>query len=192
MKKRIYILKSEYHNLLKIGVSDDPTKRAKTIKTVSGLNIEVAYVTSFIFNFDLIERKIHLHFKDYHHSGEWFNVDLNTAIEYIESIHSEFLIDENFTTIDEELASEIAIRYCASLPPNAKKKSKYIYVDSNYVYYVKVYYMPSYRIIRFLNYKMALDYVKKYSYLMLEWNKEDKKCNNSYNSLVSQVNRFYF
>lgn len=83
----IYIIREEGKGRLKIGISNNPENRLKTLQTGSAEDLTLLYTSLVCSNAMDIEANVHEHFKDYHVRGEWFREDLSLIdiIRYLES-----------------------------------------------------------------------------------------------------------
>jgi hypothetical protein len=86
LSKHIYIFENKMYPIIKIGMSDNPKSRIKTVQTNSGFPLEIAYQSEPILNPAIIEKLIHLELKEFRTKGEWFELDIQTAIIKIEEI----------------------------------------------------------------------------------------------------------
>lgn len=91
--KSIYVIHNSKVGIVKLGVSNNVNSRISTIKCSSGMNVDLLYVTSPIYNYDEIESKIHSEFEENRGIGEWFHIDPNEAIEYLLMIKHNFKVD---------------------------------------------------------------------------------------------------
>ena len=78
--KQLYLIQDEATGLSKIGISSDPSRRAKQV----GVDSKVIA----IFKEAYLEKRLHRFFSEKHIKGEWFeNIDteeIEKAISYIE------------------------------------------------------------------------------------------------------------
>lgn len=83
----IYIIREEGKGRLKIGISNNPEKRLKTLQTGSAEDLTLLYTSLVCSNSLEIETNVHEHFKEYLVRGEWFSSDLEPIqiIKYLES-----------------------------------------------------------------------------------------------------------
>jgi len=75
-KRYLYVLKNELGRY-KIGVAIDVEKRVKSLEISSGSKIDIVYKFNSRGNFEL---KLHKHFKNKRHIGEWFLLDDNDLL----------------------------------------------------------------------------------------------------------------
>ena len=98
----VYIIREEGNKRFKIGVSNNPDKRLKTLQTGNPEDLTLLYTSLVCSNSFEIETYVHEHFKDYLLRGEWFDpsLDIKEVIVYLESqryvLESEF--DLSFDT----------------------------------------------------------------------------------------------
>lgn len=83
----IYIISTAKHEdgPVKIGISDNPDKRLKQIQTGYPEKIEIKHLEEFKTRkktFEL-ERLLHKDFSIYRSHGEWFNMTVKEAINYL-------------------------------------------------------------------------------------------------------------
>jgi hypothetical protein len=76
LERKTYIIKDCNNGLYKIGFSNNPIKREKTLQSQ---NPNIKIVKVFEKN---IEKELHLNYKEFRVRGEWFNLN-NTQIDYI-------------------------------------------------------------------------------------------------------------
>lgn len=83
----IYIIREEGKGRLKIGISNNPEKRLKTLQTGSAEDLTLLYTSLVCSNSLEIEANVHKHFKEYLVRGEWFSSELEPIeiIKYLES-----------------------------------------------------------------------------------------------------------
>ena len=84
--KQVYIFQNEMYPILKIGVSDDPMKRIKAIQNAIGFPLNLMYESEAVINPVTVEKLIHLELKEYRKFGEWFDIDVESAIKVIEEV----------------------------------------------------------------------------------------------------------
>lgn len=80
--KSIYIIKFT-DGIIKIGVSKDPEKRIRTIERNSGRLTKNKYITEPINNSFQIENKLKNKFKENNIKGEFYNLDFDTVIYFV-------------------------------------------------------------------------------------------------------------
>lgn len=81
--KRIYVMKSDL-GLTKIGIANDPLRRADAIRSASGSQVKLIHASIPTPDARLIESIAHRLLADKRRSGEWFDVSPSDAIEAIE------------------------------------------------------------------------------------------------------------
>lgn len=89
VSKQIYIFKNTLYPIVKIGMSDNPSKRMGTIECAAGFPLELAYESEPITRPQLTEKLIHKRLKEYRTRGEWFSISVEDAIIAIEQAVSE-------------------------------------------------------------------------------------------------------
>jgi len=92
-ESQVYIMENEL-GLVKIGYSNNPEKRKKTIKNNSGLKITRQYNSEPCSNYKIIEKALHKKFKEFRKEGEWFNIKFeNAAITLREELNKQHTED---------------------------------------------------------------------------------------------------
>ena len=76
--KSVYLFEN-VHNHVKIGVSSNPVKRARTLSNQSGYKIIRTFWTNPSPKFREIEKDLHKKFSIYRMKGEWFKIDFDKA-----------------------------------------------------------------------------------------------------------------
>lgn len=84
-KKKVYVFDMS-GKFVKIGVSEDTSKRSKQVSNSSGIPVTRIYETNFTDNSYLIESKIHALFKKRRMSGEFFSVPFEEAVEAVKNL----------------------------------------------------------------------------------------------------------
>jgi predicted GIY-YIG superfamily endonuclease len=77
--KAIYLIENMENGRIKIGVSDNPSKRIKSLMSQGGCLMTLRYESHQITNFSKIESDLHSMFVESRFVGEWFNIDLKEA-----------------------------------------------------------------------------------------------------------------
>ena len=94
-RQYIYVIKNPENDRVKIGVSNNVEKRLHTLETGAGTKLDLVYQSVICSNAFDIENTVHKHFDEYRIFGEWFEVDVNKVINYLEQqeyiLKSEFL-----------------------------------------------------------------------------------------------------
>ena len=75
----IYFMKKEKRNEIKIGKSDNPPLRRKTVNTSSSEKVALL-LAIHVLNEDEAEKKLHTHFREYRLNGEWFEINFTQAV----------------------------------------------------------------------------------------------------------------
>ena len=79
---KTYLIKDTATNLIKIGRSENPRERLVALQCGSGSKLKLIHV------FDAnIEKLLHCVFSKNRKHGEWFDLDFNDVISYVESIN---------------------------------------------------------------------------------------------------------
>lgn len=81
--KSIYVIGEQDSDILKIGISDNPTRRLADIRISNPYDVRVLWERS-VEHAHRIERNVHFCLIDARIRGEWFRVSLAQAIEVIE------------------------------------------------------------------------------------------------------------
>lgn len=101
--KSIYVMKSSFSPMVKVGVSQQPEKRLNILSSSSGLPLKILYRTDLIKNSYRIESMVIEHFKEHNTKGEWFTINPKEIINYIESLISEFEVSEEIIPRHKEI-----------------------------------------------------------------------------------------
>ena len=80
----VYILSNSENGFLKVGVSNNVEKRIKQLQTGSWATLSMEYKSMVCSNSFNIETAVHQKLVDQRVRGEWFDVDLETAMSLIE------------------------------------------------------------------------------------------------------------
>lgn len=84
LRQYIYIIKNPLNETIKIGVAQDVEKRLHQLQTGAGVELELVYQSMVCSNAFSIERDVHAHFEKYRTFGEWFKLNPDAAINYLE------------------------------------------------------------------------------------------------------------
>lgn len=84
-KKKVYVFDMS-GKFVKIGVSEDTSKRSRQVSNSSGIPVTRIYETDFTDNSYLIESKIHALFKKRRISGEFFSVPFEEAVTALKAM----------------------------------------------------------------------------------------------------------
>jgi len=80
----VYVIYNKSNMLYKIGITTEIKNRIRSIRTVSGCEIEMVLFIQLHTNYDeeatTIESLLHTFFKQRRKIGEWFNLDLKCLI----------------------------------------------------------------------------------------------------------------
>ena len=86
----LYVIGSTEHPHLKIGYSNNPIKRLADLQIAHANPLSLLHFTDISpETVKLAEKHIHACFADKKTSGEWFDIDLNTAVNAISSVRVE-------------------------------------------------------------------------------------------------------
>ena len=81
--KFVYLIQSQEDGYYKIGVSTNPQKRLKQLKT--GNSSELKFIEIYQCEFaDKVERTLHRRYAHLRKEGEWFNLSLENEASFIE------------------------------------------------------------------------------------------------------------
>lgn len=89
-KQQVYVFKNELSGFVKIGISNNPTRRKTEIENASGCDLAAVYVSPVCKNALEIEQAAHKHFSENRGRGEWFDIDTETVIDFISSYGYDF------------------------------------------------------------------------------------------------------
>ena len=84
LRQYIYVIKNPLNETVKIGVAQDVDKRIKQLQTGAGIELELIYKSIICSNAFAIERDVHEYFKEYRTFGEWFKVNSEIVIDFLE------------------------------------------------------------------------------------------------------------
>lgn len=84
LRQYIYVIKNPLNETIKIGVAQDVDKRIKQLQTGAGIELELIYKSMICSNAFAIERDVHEYFKEYRTFGEWFKVNPEIVIDFLE------------------------------------------------------------------------------------------------------------
>ena len=77
--------KNPLNETIKIGVAQDVEKRIKQLQTGAGIELELIYQSLICSNAFSIEKDIHIEFEQYRTFGEWFKVNPEKVINFLEN-----------------------------------------------------------------------------------------------------------
>lgn len=167
--KQIYIFENTLYPLIKIGMSDNPTKRLITIENASGFPLKLYYESTPVLRPAIVENLIHKRLKDYRQKGEWFTLDKEIALKEIEIIIKD---SEEGTYKDLtqgfELSKECVEVYDFSInnyetfmgSEKYLEEEEFIYKDKQYNYYLIYKQGDLVRTVRFCNLGLAKKFKK--------------------------------
>lgn len=84
--KVVYLLLNKDTNYIKVGVTKDIDKRKRKLELESGSTLTLIYVTDLLNRYLIIESSFKSHFRLYKQQGEWFNIDIDSAIHILQFI----------------------------------------------------------------------------------------------------------
>lgn len=93
-RQYIYIIKNPDNDRIKIGVSNNVEKRIATLETGAGTKLDLIYKSLVCSNAFNIERDVHKYFEEYRIFGEWFSVNENEVINFLEQ--QEYILKSEF------------------------------------------------------------------------------------------------
>lgn len=96
--KAVYVLVEPNRGYVKVGISQTPEERFKSINNLAGIKVKLIYRTSMIYNAKVIEDMVLTHFKENNFSGEWLDADVTDVVEYLKSL-SKFYDNEDYTPL---------------------------------------------------------------------------------------------
>lgn len=110
-EKGLYLIRNNYNNNIKIGITDDIEKRIKQLESYFyhvGIkcDLELLYYVHNIDNIGM-EKRLHSKYKNYRVCGEWFAINniINSVITYIDNVIKEernmIKHNENYKTNEE-------------------------------------------------------------------------------------------
>ena len=109
----VYVMEAPKLGKIKIGISEhDVHQRQKSVQTGCPEKIERCWCSRNIPDFIEIEKELHSIFKSKNSSGEWFNLDFNTAVLKADKLCKEGVNKETKRLIEEN--AEI-VRKCNDL-----------------------------------------------------------------------------
>ncbi len=82
----VYIIENTHLHDTKIGISNNPEKRIKQLQTGSSRPLIIRYAIRFNNRDEAIkvENALHKKYSRYKLIGEWFDIDYNQVVKYIE------------------------------------------------------------------------------------------------------------
>jgi Rha family phage regulatory protein len=83
-RQYLYIIKNPLNETIKIGVAQDVYKRLKQLQTGAGIELELIYQSLICSNAFSIEKNVHSHFEEYRTFGEWFKINPEEVIYFLE------------------------------------------------------------------------------------------------------------
>jgi hypothetical protein len=90
----VYVILNLETSRVKIGVSNNVSKRVESLKSSSGCELKVIYHTFFLENPFGLEMKLHKLLKDYRYLGEWFTIDHERAVKLVQKLEKEHKLCE--------------------------------------------------------------------------------------------------
>lgn len=85
LRQYVYVIKNPLNETVKIGVAQDVDKRMKQLQTGAGIELELVYKSLICSNAFSIEKDVHNEFDEYRTFGEWFKINPNTVINFLET-----------------------------------------------------------------------------------------------------------
>jgi Rha family phage regulatory protein len=84
LRQYIYVIKNPLNETVKIGVAQDVDKRIKQLQTGAGIELELIYKSMICSNAFAIEKDVHKYFEEYRTFGEWFKINPEIVINFLE------------------------------------------------------------------------------------------------------------
>lgn len=169
--KQVYIFENTLYPIIKIGISDNPSKRKTTVENASGFPLALSYESKPVLNPITVERLIHVRLEQYRQRGEWFILSVESAKKEIEQIidlseqgeykdlSKEFILKSECTQV-----MDYPISNYKTIVSNDgfkfKEQEEFIYVDSEYNYYIIYTQGELQKTIKFCNLKLAKNFKK--------------------------------
>ena len=85
LRQFVYVIKNPLNETVKIGVAHDVQKRIKQLETGAGIELELIYQSLLCSNAFEVEKEAHNYFAEHRTFGEWFKVDANKVINFLEN-----------------------------------------------------------------------------------------------------------
>lgn len=166
--KQIYIFKNMQYPILKIGMSDNPLKRMKSVQGAAGFELEFYFESEPVINPATIERLIHKELKDYRTGGEWFDIDAEEALKIVKKIVSDSEKGEYKDIVEPyQLESKCAelldydiFKQTYPSPKPLIEVEPFIFEDKNYFYYIVYRQGKLTRTAKFCNKSIAIKFKK--------------------------------
>lgn len=167
ISKQIYIFQNEMYPIIKIGMSDNPKTRLKTLQTNSGFPLTLVYESEPILNPATIERLIHVELKEFRTRGEWFELDAGMAEEKIKDLLKQSIVGEykdltlKYANNEEPCIKTFETKF--SLQNNGygsdlTEVEDFLYESKSYNYYICYKQGKIHRTVRFCNKGLALKF----------------------------------
>lgn len=179
--KQIYIFKNTLFPIVKVGMSDNPSKRLTTIENASGFTLELYFESTPIKRPRIVEGLIHKRLNEYRQKGEWFTINPEKAKEIIQQIindseageYKDLIVDfqlqyECTTVFDYAIVNNILTDNNGNYKEKFVEQEEYIYKDSQYNYYLIYTQGEIIRTVRFCNYNLAKKFKKVYFKILLK------------------------
>lgn len=96
---------------VKIGISENPQKRARELELSAGRAITRRFISPCINNPRAIEQALHKHFRAYRTVGEWFAVNFDEAESAARALLAPLMLADGPRSGDVARAAELAGRY---------------------------------------------------------------------------------
>ena len=168
--KQVYIMQNLMYPILKIGISDDPVKRLRTLEGGAGFPLELIFESRAILNPVTVERLIHQELKDYRKGGEWFDIDVETAKEKVEKALSDsesgeykdilipYQMEDDCVKLFEYNVFKASINYFDN--SNIVEVEPFVYESKSYHYYIVFKQGDIVRTAKFCNRGIAIKFKK--------------------------------
>ena len=124
----VYVIYNPELNITKIGIASNVKERLSNLSCSAGCDMELKYNTVPIANAPTIEQMSHNKFNEHRKKGEWFKIDPQDAIRYLESIENCFIEDHIISDLQRnESISSLAKRYNVSRQAIMRRVKKFNY-----------------------------------------------------------------
>lgn len=107
--KKVYILINPDNNRIKIGITENIKQRLQTLRNESGCDIFLFYLSPWVSCAHILEEDTHRQFAKNRYIGEWFDLEPEKAMAYIQKHMANFRTygDEEYQIKNEEYQTKI-------------------------------------------------------------------------------------
>jgi len=84
--RSVYVILNKDTKRVKIGFSNNPETRRKTLENHSGSRMTIIYQSKYVYNYAEVERDMHNLYLDKRYFGEWFIVDAFHVAKRLKSL----------------------------------------------------------------------------------------------------------